>query len=144
MVASFFVASGRGWMVTSGHYVLNLLQNLWLYGAVYFFLVVIFTFFYTAITFEPKTVAENLQRNGAFIPGIRPGNATVEFLSIVVTRITFIGAVFLGVIAVLPTIMQAITHAQALTIGGTALLIVVSVVLDLSRRIEAQLSVREY
>ena len=77
MLASFFVASGRVWMVSVGHHILNVLQNLWIYGAVYFALVFIFTFFYTAITFEPKTVAENLQRNGAFIPGVRPGNATI-------------------------------------------------------------------
>jgi len=144
MIASFFVASGHVWMVTVGHSILGFLQNLWFYGITYFLLVFLFTFFYTAITFEPKTIAEQLQRNGAFIPGIRPGQATVDYISLVTTRITFVGALFLGIIAVLPTIVQGITGVQALTIGGTALLIVVSVVLDFARRIEAQLSVREY
>jgi len=144
MGASFMIASGHVWLVSVGHGITAFMQNLWLYGTIYFFLVFIFTFFYTAITFEPKAVAEQLQRNGAFIPGVRPGSATVEYLSALVTRITLIGALFLGIIAVLPIIIQALTHVQTLTIGGTALLIAVSVVLDLARRVEAQLSVREY
>ncbi len=119
-------------------------QNMWMYGSAYFFLVLIFTFFYTAITFEPDSVANNLQKNGAFIPGVRPGQTTAEYIGKIVTRVTLVGAIFLGLIAVLPFAMQGITQNQALAIGGTALLIVVSVVLDFIKKINAQLSMREY
>jgi preprotein translocase subunit SecY len=144
MVASFFTASGNVWVSGAANAVLNGLQNLWIYGIVYFLLVFLFTYFYTAITFEPKTIADNLQKNGAFIPGVRPGASTADHLAKVITRITFVGALFLGLIAVLPIVMQGLTGIQALAIGGTALLIVVSVVLDITRRIDAQLSIREY
>jgi preprotein translocase subunit SecY len=89
-------------------------------------------------------VATNLQKNGAFIPGVRPGQATAEYISKIVTRVTFVGATFLALIAVLPLAMQNITGNQMLAIGGTALLIVVSVVLDLIKKIDAQISMREY
>lgn len=120
------------------------LNNQWIYGVAYFLLVFVFTYFYTAVTFDPQRVAENLQRDGAFIPGVRPGQSTTEYLGRVVTRITLPGALFLGIIAVLPIIMQGLTGVQTLAIGGTAVLIVVSVVLDLVRRIDAQLAIREY
>lgn len=120
------------------------LTNGWFYSIFYFVLVFLFTYFYTAITFEPETVAENLQKSGAFIPGIRPGKSTEEYLGNIVTRITFVGALFLGLIAVLPMAMQAITGNTMLAIGGTGLLIVVSVVLDLVKKIDAQASTREY
>lgn len=120
------------------------LNNGWFYSIFYFILVFLFTYFYTAITFEPETVAENLQKSGAFIPGIRPGKSTEEYLGNIVTRITFIGALFLGLIAVLPMVMQAVTGNTMLAIGGTGLLIVVSVVLDLVKKIDAQASTREY
>lgn len=120
------------------------LNNGWFYSIFYFVLVFLFTYFYTAITFEPETVAENLQKSGAFIPGIRPGKSTEEYLGNIVTRITFVGALFLGLIAVLPMIMQAVTGNTMLAIGGTGLLIVVSVVLDLVKKIDAQASTREY
>ena len=120
------------------------LNNGWFYSIFYFVLVFLFTYFYTAITFEPETVAENLQKSGAFIPGIRPGKSTEEYLGNIVTRITFVGALFLGLIAVLPMVMQAVTGNTMLAIGGTGLLIVVSVVLDLVKKIDAQASTREY
>ncbi len=120
------------------------LVNGWLYSGFYFVLVFLFTFFYTAITFEPETVAENLQKSGAFVPGIRPGKSTEEYLGNIVTRITFVGALFLAVIAVLPMAMQAITGNTALAIGGTGLLIVVSVVLDFVKKVDAQAATREY
>jgi preprotein translocase subunit SecY len=119
-------------------------QNQWLYSAIYFILVFLFTYFYTAVTFDPEAMSKNLQRNGAFIPGVRPGQHTSEYIGTVVTRLTLIGAVFLGLIAVLPLVMQAATGLVALAIGGTALLIVVNVVLDLIRRIDSQISMREY
>ena len=116
----------------------------WVYGSAYFVLVVLFTYFYTAVTFDPKQISENLQRSGAFIPGVRPGENTQSYLANIVTRITLVGAVFLGVIAILPLAMQAFTSNKSLAIGGTALLIVVSVVLDLLKKVDAQVSMREY
>lgn len=118
--------------------------NTWLYSLFYFIFVFLFTYFYTAVTFDPDQLATNLQKNGAFIPGIRPGVATREYIEKILNRTTTMGAVFLGVIAVLPLIMKALTNITAFAIGGTALLIVVSVVLDLIKKIEAQLSMREY
>lgn len=120
------------------------LQTTWLYAAVYFALVVFFTYFYTAVTFDPKQIANNLQKNGAFVPGIRPGEATDLYLGSVVTRITLVGSLFLGIVAVLPVIMKSVTGISALTLGGTSLLITVSVVIDLIRRIDAQVSMQEY
>jgi len=120
------------------------LANQWVYGSLYFILVVLFTYVYTAITFEPHQVAKNLQKNGAFISGVRPGPATAEHLANIITRITFTGALFLGIIAVLPIIVQGITGITSLAIGGTALLIVVTVVLDVVKKIDAQTSIREY
>ena len=103
----------------------------------------LFTFFYTAVTFDPDAVSKNLQRSGGFIPGIRPGAQTSEYLGNLVTRLTLVGALFLGFVAVLPVAMQIVTGVTALAIGGTAVLIVVSVVLDLIRRLDAQVSMRE-
>jgi len=114
------------------------------YALVYFVLVILFAFFYTAVTFDPDAVSKNIQRNGAFIPGLRPGAATSEYLAGLITRLTLVGAIFLGLVAVLPLGMQMATGIAALAIGGTALLIVVSVVLDLLRRVDAQVSMREY
>ncbi len=114
------------------------------YGILYFLFVILFTYFFTAVTFDPNQMATNLQRNGAFVPGVRPGQTTAEYLGRVITRITFVGAVFLGLIAVLPLIIQNLTGLAALAIGGTALLIVVSVVLDIVRKLDAQISLREY
>lgn len=122
----------------------SFLSNPWNYGAVYFFLVVLFTYFYTAVTFEPKRVAENLQKTGAFVPGVRPGRETEEFIGKVVNRVTLPGACFLGLIAVAPSIIQGLTGVTTLVLGGTALLIAVQVALDLAHKIDAQVSLREY
>lgn len=144
MAASFFQTSSIGWLAGASSAVLGALQHLGIYGALYFVLVFLFTYFYTAVTFDPHQIAENLQKNGAFIPGVRPGISTEEHLGRVITRITFVGALFLGIIAVLPIGVQSLTGIQQLVIGGTGLLIVVQVILDLTRRIDAQLSIREY
>ena len=144
MAATFFSTSSNAILASSAQAVLGFMQNLTFYGIAYFILVFFFTYFYTAVTFDPHKISENLQKNGAFIPGVRPGNSTTEYLSKVITRITFVGALFLGVIAVLPIVVQSLTGIQSLALGGTALLIVVSVILDLTRRIDAQLSIREY
>lgn len=144
MFASFFQTSSVAVLAGVSTWLLGFFQNLPLYGASYFALVFLFTYFYTMVTFDPHMIAENLQKNGAFIPGVRPGLSTQEYLGHVITRITFVGALFLGVIAVLPIVMQSLTGIQALALGGTALLIVVQVILDLARRIDAQISIREY
>lgn len=115
-----------------------------LYAVLYFIFVFLFTYFYTAVTFDPEALSQNLQKNGAFVPGVRPGPSTAEYISKVLTRITLLGATFLGLIAVLPIIMQRVTGIASLAIGGTSILIVVSVVLDLMKKVDAQVSMREY
>lgn len=144
MVATFFITLTSGVFQTIGTKLMALLQNQLFYGAMYFFLVFLFTYFYTAVTFDPESISTNLQKNGAFIPGIRPGAPTAEHIGSVLTRITLFGALFLGLIAVLPLIVQSLTGFQSLAVGGTSLLIVVSVVLDLIKRIDAQIAMREY
>ena len=118
--------------------------NPWQYGAVYFMLVVMFTYLYTSITFEPHRVANNLQKSGAFVPGVRPGIETEKYIGAVVNRVTLPGALFLAVMAVIPFIVQGITGITAILVGGTAILIAVTVLLDLIRKIDAQVSLREY
>lgn len=124
--------------------ILNFLNNPWIYAGLYFVLVFAFTYFYTAVTFDPNAISENLQKSGAFIPGVRPGQSTSAHIAKILVRLTLVGAIFLGLIAVLPLAMRAITGITALSIGGTALLIVVSVVIDLIKKIDAQISIREY
>jgi len=144
MIASFLAKSSIPLVASAASGVVSALANQWVYGALYFLFVFVFTYFYTAITFEPHQIAKNLQKNGAFIPGVRPGGTTAEYLGNIITRITLVGALFLGFLAVLPLILQGVTGITALTIGGTALLIVVSVVLDVVKKIDAQTSIREY
>ena len=122
----------------------NSQNNPYFYSSFYFFLVVVFTYFYTAVTFDPKEISKNLQRAGGFIAGIRPGESTTSALSKIISRLTFSGAIFLGLIAILPNITQIVTGIQALTLGGTALLIVVSVALESMKQINSQLVMREY
>lgn len=144
VIANALSTMGNGSVQSIAIFVQKVLANGWINGALYFILVFVFTFFYTAVTFDPESISNNLQKNGAFIPGIRPGTATAEYLSKILTRITLVGAVFLGAIAVLPLAMQSLTNIASLSIGGTALLIVVSVVLDLVKKIDAQITMREY
>ena len=144
MILNVLSAFNLPWVAGANETVTAILNNQLIYGAIYFALVFLFTFFYTAVTFDPENVAKNLQRNGAYIPGIRPGNNTSEYLGGLITRLTFVGAIFLGFVAVLPIGMQMATGIAALAIGGTAVLIVVQVVLDLIRRLDAQVSLREY
>lgn len=115
-----------------------------IYNLAYFLLVIGFTFFYTAVIFNPTKIAEDLRKHGGFIPGIRPGEQTANHLNKVLTRITLPGAVFLGTIAVLPSVVQGFTGISQLAIGGTGILIVVSVVLETTKKIEAQLVMRNY
>lgn len=120
------------------------LQNQFIYGLFYFILVILFTYFYTAITFDPDQISQNLQKQGGFIPGIRPGGSTAEFIKRILNRVVLIGAIFLGTIAILPIIVQYFSGIATLTIGGTALLIAVSVVLESMKQIKSQLVMREY
>ncbi len=144
MIAGFLINSNISAIASVAEFLRNSLANQFIYGILYFILVFLFTFFYTAITFEPHKVAEDLQKRGAFIPGIRPGEHTEDYLGVVVTRITLAGALFLAIIAVLPIVVQWLTGITVLTIGGTALLIVVAVVLDLVKRVDTQLTDHEY
>jgi preprotein translocase subunit SecY len=114
------------------------------YYIIVFISVVLFTFFYTYVTFMQQNLAENLQRQGGFIPGIRPGRPTDDYIRRVLTRITWAGAFFLGAIAVMPYFATSLTNVQNLTLSGTGLLIVVGVVLDTMKQLEAQLLMRNY
>jgi preprotein translocase subunit SecY len=144
MIGNVLAGMKSGLLQSVASFMVSSMNNPWVYASLYFGLVFIFTYFYTAVTFDPRAIANNLQKGGAFVPGIRPGNPTAEYLSKTLTRITLVGAVFLGLIAVLPLGMRAITGLVSLTIGGTALLIVVSVVLETIKQIEAQIVMRDY
>ena len=144
LILNFIKGASTGAISNVASVLLGWLANNWIYGIMYFFFVFVFTYFYTAVTFDPKMISENLQKSGAFIPGVRPGQSTAEYLGKVTTRITLVGALFLGIVAVLPLFIKAVTGITSIAIGGTALLIVVSVVIDLVKRIDAQISMREY
>lgn len=144
MIANFMVNSANPTMQLIADNVLQFLNNGWLYAITYFVLVFVFTYFYTAITFDPESVATNLQKSGAFIPGVRPGKSTEEYLGKIVSRTTLIGATFLSIIAVLPIAMQSVTGIQSFAIGGTALLIVVAVIIDLIKKVDSQIAMRQY
>lgn len=144
MILGYLQNATTGSIQSAINFVMTLLTNTWFYGVAYFLLVFIFTYFYTAVTFDPDQISKNLQKNGAFIPGIRPGNGTSEYIAKILTRLTLVGAIFLGFIAVLPLIASNLTGITAISVGGTSLLIVVSVVIDLIKKIEAQASIREY
>ncbi len=144
MIFSFLANVNNDILKTVSTFVLKIIANQWFYAVAYFSLVFLFTYFYTAVTFDPHQISTNLQKSGAFIPGVRPGDSTAEYIAKILTRLTLVGALFLGLIAVLPLIMKSITGIQSLAIGGTALLIIVSVVIDLIKKIDAQISAREY
>jgi preprotein translocase subunit SecY len=144
MIANFFVNASNPTVANIALSVSNIFKNQWFYGSIYFILVVLFTYFYTAVTFDPQQIAENLQKQGGFVPGIRPGQNTADYLTRVLNRITLTGALFLGLIAVLPFIVQGLTNIQSLTIGGTGLLIVVAVVIEIMKQIESQMIMRDY
>lgn len=146
MVAQFFVNAKSAVLANYAQKTIALFNNTasFFYGAVYFLMIMGFTYFYTAVVFNPDEIAENVQKNGGFIPGLRPGAQTAEYLSNVLNRITLAGAFFLAVIAILPLVAQNYTGTRALTFGGTSLLIVVSVVIEVIKKIEAQLTMHDY
>jgi preprotein translocase subunit SecY len=146
-IAQYFTASDIPWVQDTANWIVNNLSqnNVLVYGVLYFALVVFFTYFYTAFQFRPDQTADFLRKNGGFIPGIRPGRPTEEFLARVTNRITLGGAAFLGTIAVLPLIVSVlIPGTQALQLGGTSVLIVVSVVVETMKQLEAQMLMRHY
>jgi preprotein translocase subunit SecY len=144
MVANFLASSSNGTVAGIARSVGNFFQNHIFYSSIYFILVVAFTYFYTAVVFDPNKIAENLQKQGGYVPGIRPGKNTSEYLYKIMNRVTLTGAVFLGLIAVLPFIVQSFTSIGSVSVGGTGLLIVVSVVIELINQIEGQLVMRDY
>ena len=146
MVANLLQGFNNPTILAVSKSVVNFLQNQWVHGILFFILVFAFTFFYTLVTFEPKTISENLQKVGGFIPGVRPGEQTSLFLQKILNNVLYIGATFLGVIAVLPSIIQGITKVAEFQflIGGTSLLIVVSVILETWRALEAEIEMKEY
>ncbi len=144
MVFNFLQSVDVAFIQRASEIFLNFFERGWVYSTFYFILVFGFTYFYTAVTFDPDSISTNLQKSGAFIPGVRPGQSTSAYIARILTRLTLVGAVFLGLVAILPLIMQYATNNPAFAIGGTGLLIVVSVVIDLIKKIDAQVSLREY
>jgi preprotein translocase subunit SecY len=143
VLAQFFLGAQSGWVSSSAQTIIALFNNQLFYGILYFVLVVGFTYFYTAIIFQPQQIAENLQKQGAFIPGTRPGKETAQFLNYCMTRVVFAGALFLGFIAVLPLVMQNVGNFN-LIIGGSSMLIVVGVVIEIVKQVDSQLLMRHY
>ncbi|MBI2453020.1 MAG: preprotein translocase subunit SecY [Parcubacteria group bacterium] len=145
MIASFFQSS-PGIAGSIAGAIQNFVSNPWTYGFSYFLLVGVFTYFYTSVTFDPKAIASNLQKMGGFVPGVRPGASTVHFLNYVLNRILLIGALFLGSVALMPSIVQGVTGVQTFgfLVGGTSLLILVSVILETIRQLRSQLQMRDY
>ncbi len=144
MIANFIAGSSIPLISGVATAVSTFLQNQFWYAVFYFLLVVLFTYFYTAVTFDPKSISENIQKQGGYIPGIRPGQQTAQFLQHLLNRVTLVGAIFLGLIAVLPNGVQAATGITALTVGGTSILIMVSVAIEVMKQLDAQLSMYEY
>ncbi|MBU1164665.1 preprotein translocase subunit SecY [Patescibacteria group bacterium] len=144
MVAQFFLRANSQIIVKAAEFVIAVFENQVFYGVFYFLLVFGFTYFYTAVIFHPDRIAENLQKQGGFIPGIRPGNHTANYLQQTSTRILLAGALFLGLIAVLPLVVRAFSGSASLVIGGTSILIVVSVVIEIVQQVQSQLTMRDY
>lgn len=145
MIANLFAGTNIIFISSVANFFSRILTpgNLW-YGVAYFLLVFLFTYFYTAVTFDPKSISENIQKQGGYVPGIRPGPMTAQFLNHLLNRVTLVGAIFLGLIAVLPNIVQSFTGIANFAVGGTSILIVVSVALEVMKQSDAQLSMYEY
>ncbi len=144
LVAQFFVNAETSFIANSALFIIKLFQDQVFYAIIYFVMVVAFTYFYTAVVFHPHKIAENLQKQGGFIPGIRPGNNTAEYIGNVSNRIMLAGALFLGLVAILPLAMQPLFGSQVLVVGGTSVLIVVAVVIEIVKQIQSQIEMRSY
>jgi len=152
IIGTLFANSSIAWLAKFASGLSTIIQNVWLNNALYFLLVFLFTYFYASVTFDPDNVAENIQKMGGFIPGLRPGKQTSGFLRHILNRVLILGAIFLGFIAISPSVVQAVIHkltnveitAFRFAIGGTSLLILVSVILETSKQIQSQLEMKEY
>lgn len=145
VLAKYLEGARTVWIAQGAKYIGDLFSNNQVfYSVAYFLLVIVFTYFYTAAVFKPAQIAENLQKQSGFIPGIRPGSETIKYLQTIISRITFSGALFLGIIAVMPFIVQALTNINTLVLGGTGILIVVSVVIETMRQIQSQTKMHTY
>lgn len=144
MVSQFFVNANAAWLRNLASGTIQLFQNQTFYNILYFLLIFGFTFFYTSIVFQPQKIAENLQKQGGFVPGIRPGKETEKYLAGTMNRINFFGAIFLGVIAILPLLAQGSAASSTLRIGGTSLLIAVAVAIETAKQIQSQMTMHEY
>lgn len=144
VAAKYLTQAHSAWLSSAAAWVSTVFNNNLYYGIIYFFLVIAFTFFYTGIILKPKQIAENLQKQGGFIPGVRPGQETSDYLSKIIARLNLSGAIFLGLIAVLPFVVQSVTKINTLAIGGTGVLIMVSVIIETMRQLQAQLLMRKY
>ncbi|MEI6835656.1 MAG: preprotein translocase subunit SecY [Candidatus Falkowbacteria bacterium] len=144
MLAQYFQHAKTAWIANFSQWTIQIFNDQLIYAILYFILVFVFTYFYTEVIFHPERIAENLQKQGGFIPGIRPGKHTSDYLSSTTYKIILVGALFLAVIAVMPLVVKAFTGIQSLAIGGTSILIVVSVVIETVKQVQAQLTMREY
>jgi preprotein translocase subunit SecY len=144
MIGQVMSGSANETMANIGNSIQVFFANNFYYGAIYFILVAMFTYFYTAVIFDPQKISANLQRQGGYIQGIRPGKETADYLGKIVNRITLAGALFLGIIAVLPIIVQSFTNSSSLSVGGARILIVVSVVIEIVKQIDSQLMTHDY
>jgi preprotein translocase subunit SecY len=144
VIANFLANARSPWLADAAQAVSKLLENQIYYSIFYFILVVGFTYFYTFLVFQPAKIAENLQKQSGFIPGVRPGTETAQYVTTVLSRITLTGSLFLGIIAILPFVIEHLTNVQTLAISGTSILIMVSVVLETLRTFQAQLLTRTY
>lgn len=144
MIAQYFQHAKTLWIANFSQWVIQVSNDQLVYAISYFILVFAFTYFYTEVIFHPERIAENLQKQGGFIPGIRPGKHTSDYLSSTTYKIILVGALFLAFIAVLPLIVKGFTGIQSMAVGGTSILIVVSVVIEMVKQIQAQLTMREY
>jgi preprotein translocase subunit SecY len=144
-VGQLLAGAKSHWVVSVAHFMTTFFATTSLsYALTYFVLVVAFTYFYTGIVFNPDDIAENMQKQGGFVPGIRPGRETASYLAKVVNRLTLVGSVSLGLIAILPFLVQRLTHTQLLTLGGTGLLIVVTVALETMKQLESRAITASY
>lgn len=132
------------WLAEGAKWVGTVFNNQIVYNISYFVLVFLFTYFYTSVVFKPSQIAENLQKQSGYIPGIRPGSETIDYLGRIISRITLFGAFFLGLIAVLPYVVQSVTHITTIALGGTGILIIVSVIVETMRQIDSQIVTHTY
>lgn len=144
LVGQLFLRSSSEFMRNAAQFIIDAFQNQIIYGFIYFLLVFGFTYFYTAVVFHPQQIADNLQKQGGFVPGIRPGKQTAEYIGGVSSRIMLAGALSLGLIAILPLIIRPVTGVTTMALQGASLLIVVSVVIETVRQIDSQLVMRDY